>query len=406
MAGFFPVMFKEYWSAGVEASVSTARLGLANSLAGVLIALAAPFLGAVADRTSAKKRFLFLFAALGIVSTACLPLAGHGQWGMAAFLYAIALAGFLGGNVFYDSLLKTVSGGHDMDRVSSLGYALGYLGGGLLFSINVWMSLTPSTFGLSGTVDAARVSFFTVGVWWGLFSLPIMALVHEPATISMGIGRMVTEGLAQLRDTFRELRHLRVILVFLLAYWLYIDGVGTIIVMAVDYGLSLGFDRKDLILALLMVQFTGFPCAIAFGRLAGYIGTKPAILVALGMYLFVSIWGAFIESRHEFYIMALLIGMVQGGVQALSRSLYARLIPSGKAAEFFGFYNMIGKFATIMGPVLVGGTVLLARAWGAGPGLASRISISSIAVLFLAGGILLLFVSERKGMRERAFLEP
>lgn len=405
MAGFFPVMFKEYWSAGVDASISTARLGFANSLAGILVALAAPLLGAVADRTSAKKRFLFAFAAMGIASTVCLPMAGHGQWGLAGLLYALALAGFLGGNVFYDSLLKTVSEGPSMDRVSSLGYAMGYLGGGLLFSVNVWMTLSPGTFGLGGAVDAVRFSFFTVGIWWALFSLPLLTLVHEPRAVSMGLGRMAAEGVAQLWVTFREIRHLKVIMVFLLAYWLYIDGVGTIIVMAVDYGLSLGFEQKDLILALLMVQFTGFPCAIGFGRLAGYTGTKPAILIALGVYLFVTLWGAFIESRHEFYIMALLIGMVQGGVQALSRSLYARIIPADKAAEFFGFYNMIGKFATIMGPVLVAATVLVARAWGAGPDLAPRISISSIAVLFLAGGALLLFVDEKKGLSERIFLE-
>ncbi len=405
MAGFFPVMFKEYWSAGVDASISTARLGFANSLAGILVALAAPLLGAVADRTSAKKRFLFAFAAMGIASTVCLPMAGHGQWGLAGLLYALALAGFLGGNVFYDSLLKTVSEGPSMDRVSSLGYAMGYLGGGLLFSVNVWMTLSPGTFGLGGAVDAVRFSFFTVGIWWALFSLPLLTLVHEPRAVSMGLGRMAAEGMAQLWGTFREIRHLKVIMVFLLAYWLYIDGVGTIIVMAVDYGLSLGFEQKDLILALLMVQFTGFPCAIGFGRLAGYTGTKPAILIALGVYLFVTLWGAFIESRHEFYIMALLIGMVQGGVQALSRSLYARIIPADKAAEFFGFYNMIGKFATIMGPVLVAATVLVARAWGAGPDLAPRISISSIAVLFLAGGALLLFVDEKKGLSERIFLE-
>lgn len=405
MAGFFPVMFKEYWSAGVDAAVSTARLGMANSLAGVLVALAAPFLGAVADRSSARKRFLLVFTALGITATVCLPLAGEGRWELAALLYALALAGFLGGNVFYDSLLKTVSEGPAMDRVSSLGYALGYLGGGLLFAFNVWMTLAPGTFGLNGSVDAVRVSFITVGVWWALFTVPIMAMVREPRTGSMGVGRMVADGLSQLWWTFRQIRHLKVIMVFLLAYWLYIDGVGTIIVMAVDYGLSLGFDMKDLILALLMVQFIGFPCAIAFGRLAGFTGTKPAILIALCIYLFVTIWGAFIESRREFYVMALLIGMVQGGVQALSRSLYARIIPAGKAAEFFGFYNMIGKFATIMGPVLVGATVLLARAWGAGPGLAPRISISSVAVLFLTGGLLLLAVDERRGIREKALLE-
>ncbi|HPI92206.1 MAG TPA: MFS transporter [Deltaproteobacteria bacterium] len=405
MAGFFPVMFKEYWSAGVDAAVSTARLGAANSLAGILVALAAPFLGAVADRTSAKKRFLFFFASLGIASTLCLTLAGKGDWALAGLLYALALAGFLGGNVFYDSLLKTVSEGPAMDRVSSLGYALGYLGGGLLFAFNVWMTLDPRRFGLAGAAEAVRISFLTVGLWWAVFAVPLMVMVREPRSTSMGIGNMVAEGISQLGRTFREIRHLKVIMMFLAAYWLYIDGVDTVIVMAVDYGLSLGFHQKDLILALLLVQFTGFPCAIAFGRISGAIGTKKSILIALGVYLFVTVWGAFIERRYEFYIMALLIGMVQGGVQALSRSLYARLIPADKAAEFFGFYNMVGKFAAIVGPVLVGTTVLLARAWGAGPGLAPRFSISSIAVLFLAGGVLLLLVDEERGVRERGFLE-
>jgi UMF1 family MFS transporter len=405
MAGFFPVMFKEYWSVGVDAAVSTARLGLANSLAGILMALVAPFLGAVADRTSAKKRFLLVLASMGIASTVCLSLAGKGDWALAGLLYALALAGFLGGNVFYDSLLKTIAEGSALDRVSSLGYALGYLGGGVLFSLNVWMTLKPSFFGLTHAPQAVRISFLTVGIWWAVFTVPLMVMVREPRRVSAGILSMAAQGLSQLRKTLKEVRRLKTVGLFLLAYWLYIDGVGTIIVMAVDYGLSLGFEQKDLILALLLVQFTGFPCAIAFGRLSGFIGTKPSILIALGMYLFVTLWGAFIESRQEFYIMALLIGMVQGGVQALSRSFYARIIPEGKSAEFFGFYNMIGKFATIVGPLLVGATVLLARASGAGANLAPRISISSIAVLFLAGGALLLFVDEQKGLREKTFLE-
>jgi UMF1 family MFS transporter len=207
-----------------------------------------------------------------------------------------------------------------------------------------------------------------------------------------------------MRRTFSEVRHLKVISVFLLAYWLYIDGVDTIIVMAVDYGLSLGFRQEDLITALLLVQFVGFPCAIAFGRIAGRIGTRQSILLGIGVYLFVTVWGAFISSRLEFYIMAALIGMVQGGVQALSRSFYAKLIPKEKAAQYFGFYNMLGKFATIIGPVLVGATAVLSRSLGASSQLAPRLSIASIVLLFLSGGALLLFVDEKKGAQETTYL--
>lgn len=404
MAGFFPVMFKQFWNAGADAAVSTARLGMANSLAGIVVAVMAPFLGAVADRSSAKKRFLAFFAFLGIAATACMSLVDKGQWMSAGLLYALALSGFLGGNVFYDALLKTVAQGPAMDRVSSLGYGLGYLGGGLLFALNVWMTLDPARFGFTHAVDAVRISFLSVGIWWAVFSMPLMFLVREERTPSRSLSSMVAEGLSQLRQTASELRHLKTIMLFLLAYWLYIDGVGTIIVMAVDYGLSLGFDRKDLIAALLMVQFIGFPCAIAFGRLSGLIGTKRSIITAIVMYLFVTVWGAFINSRTEFYIMALLIGTVQGGVQALSRSLYAKIIPTNKAAQYFGFYNMIGKFASIMGPVLVAVSVLTARSFGADPNLAPRISIASIAVLFVAGGLLLTLVDEEKGVREAEYL--
>jgi UMF1 family MFS transporter len=405
MAGFFPVMFKQYWNAGADAALSTARLGLANSLAGILVAVMAPFLGAVADRSSIKKRLLGCFAFLGIASTMGLSLAGKGEWPLAALLYSLALAGFLGGNVFYDALLKSVSEGPAMDRVSSLGYGLGYLGGGLLFALNVWMSLDPARFGLGGAADAVRMSFLTVGLWWAFFSLPLMVLVREERLPSQGLKAMIGQGISELRKTFHEIRHLKTIAVFLLAYWLYIDGVGTIIVMAVDYGLSLGFAQNDLVTALLMVQFIGFPCAIAFGRLAGIMGPRRSILAGLALYLFVTVWGAFIDTRAEFYVMALLNGTVQGGVQALSRSLFARIIPADKTAQYFGFYNMIGKFASIMGPVLVAVSVLLARSFGAGPHLAPRISIVSIAVLFVAGGLLLLGVDESEGVREKAFLQ-
>lgn len=406
IAGFFPLFFKQYWSAGVDTAVSTARLGLANSLAGAIIALAAPVLGAIADRGTSRKRFLLFFALIGMAATSAMALVSAGAWVTAVWLYLLASIGFSGGNVFYDSLLPGVAPKNREHFVSALGFALGYLGGGVLFSLNVWMTLRPSSFGFADSSQAVRFSFLSVGIWWALFAVPLMMFVGEPGPPGRPArcAGAVREGIAQLGRTFREIRHHKVIFLFLAAYWLYIDGVDTIIRMAVDYGLSLGFQAGDLILALLITQFVGFPCALAFGLLGQKIGAKRAILAAIGVYLFVSVWGAFIRSKAEFYALAVIIGFVQGGVQALSRSFYSRIIPKSRSAEYFGFYNMLGKFAAIIGPVLVGLTGLLARSMGAGGNLASRLSIVSLSVLFLSGGILLLFVDEEQGRREAARL--
>ena len=406
IAGFFPLFFKQYWSVGVDTAVSTARLGLANSLAGVAIALAAPVLGAIADRGTSRKRFLIFFALMGIAATSAMALVPPGAWVCAVWLYLFASIGFSGGNVFYDSLLPGVSPKNREHFVSALGFALGYLGGGVLFALNVWMTLRPSFFGFADSAQAVRFSFLSVGIWWAVFAVPLMMFVNEPGPPgrpARGAG-MVRAGVAQLGRTFREIRHHKMIFLFLAAYWLYIDGVDTIIKMAVDYGLSLGFQAGDLILALLITQFVGFPCAIAFGLLGQRIGAKRAILAAIGVYLFVSVWGGFIRSKAEFYALAIVIGFVQGGVQALSRSFYSRIIPEGRSAEYFGFYNMLGKFAAIIGPVLVGLTGLLARSMGASGALATRLSIVSLTILFLSGGILLLFVDEEQGRQEAARL--
>ncbi len=401
MAGFYPIFFKQYWSVGVDVSMSTARLGLANSLAGVLVALCAPVLGAIADRGTAKKRFLAFFAYTGALMTACLYLVSMGSWVVAIACYVLGTVGFSGGNIFYDALITGVASERRLDVVSSLGFALGYLGGGILFALNVWMTLQPEVFGFADAGAAVRFSFLTVGVWWAVFSLPLLLFVKEPRLRPAESGfAMVRAGVGQLRETFGQVRRLRTLFLFLLAYWFYIDGVDTIIRMAVDYGLSIGFQSRSLILALLITQFVGFPSAVAFGFLGKRFGPKRAIYAALAVYLGVCVWGAFMQREVEFFVLAAVVGTVQGGVQALSRSYYARMIPKDKSAEYFGFYNMLGKFAAVIGPALMGGFGLLLRRAGYSADIASRAGITSVGLLFLIGGALLYFVDEEQGRRE------
>jgi UMF1 family MFS transporter len=397
MAAFFPVYFKEYWSQGADVPESTAILGAANSLAGLLVALIAPILGAVADCGSYKKRFLVFFAYLGVLSTAALYMVQQGEWFLAAMTYVLGTVGFSGSIIFYDALLPSITDEKKIDFVSALGYATGYLGGGLLMLGNVFMFLSPNTFGLTDGSQAVKVSFITVAIWWGLFTIPMMFFVPEPTRrAGKPFGESVRSGLIQLASTFRKVRHLKTVFLFLLAYWLYIDGVDTIVRMAVDYGKSIGFEDKDLLSAILIVQFVGFPCAIIFGRLGEKIGAKRAIFIAIGIYLLVVFWAVTMKQKYEFYGLAVAIASVQGGIQALSRSFYSRIIPHDQAAEFYGFYNMLGKFAVILGPILIGMTGLI---FGN-----PRVGIGSIAILFILGGILLYFVDEQKGAAEANYL--
>ena len=348
--------------------------------------------------------------------TAGLFLVEKGDWMMAVFVYVMGVIGFSGANIFYDSLLPSVSDESNVDSVSSLGFAMGYLGGGLLFLLNVVMTLQPAIFGLADAGEAVRWSFVSVALWWGVFTLITIFWVPEPETGKKQIqGSSVRAGFKQLFKTFQEIRHLKTVMLFLLAYWFYIDGVDTIIKMAVDYGISIGFESNYLIVALLIVQFVGFPAALIFGRLGERWGVRPSIFLAIGVYIAVTIWGTMMREKYEFYVLAVVIGLVQGGIQALSRSYYSRLIPKNQAAEYYGFYNMLGKFAAIIGPALMGVVGLMMRnvlmpdsptaeqiiAVGQE---ASRWSIASIIILFVIGAGLFYFVDEEKGRKEAEYL--
>jgi UMF1 family MFS transporter len=387
MAGFFPLFFKSYWHAGDPGS-STLYLGVANSLASLAIVVMAPLLGAIADQMGGRKKFLIMFAATGIVMTGLLPLAGAGHSLLAVFLYVLATFGFMGGNIFYDALLVDVSPPERRDQISSLGYGLGYLGGGILFAFCIALTRWPATFGLADSAAAVKTAFVLVAMWWAVFSLPLVLFVKERPAPATRPGSPLYHGIRQLRTTFRHLRQLRQTWLFLVAYWLYIDGVDTIVRMAVDYGLSIGLDSNSLITALLITQFIGFPAAIAFGALGTRIGSKNGIFLAIAVYVMVILWAYQMDSARDFYLLATIIGLVQGGIQALSRSLYSRLIPEDKSAEFFGFYNMLGKFAAVIGPLMVG--------WVSAVSGNARLSILSVIILFLLGAWILYYVDENK----------
>ena len=392
MAGFFPLFFKEYWADPHNPSQSTFYLGMANSIASMVVAALAPLLGSVADQGSAKKKFLTFFAFLGVIMTGGLWMVAQGNWQMAVLFYVIATIGFSSGIVFYDALLPGLASEERVDAVSSLGFGLGYLGGGLLFLVNVFMYLKPELFGIPDGATAIKLSFLSVAVWWAVFTIPLILFVPEPKNYeNIDFNNAIRMGWVQLVQTFKEIRNMKVVGTFLLAYWFYIDGVDTIIRMAVDYGMSLNFPGESLIIALLIVQFVAFPAALIYGWLASKIGAKTGIMVGITAYSFITLLGYFMTEAWHFYVLAILIGLFMGGIQALSRSLYTRIIPPDKSAEFFGFYNMLGKFAAIIGPALMGTIALVTGS--------ARLSILSILLLFILGAFFLNKVDIKEGKR-------
>lgn len=395
MVVFFPVFFKQYWSADVAATESTFWLGMANGTASFLLAILAPLLGTLGDRGGSRLKFLLAFTVLGVVTTAGLALVGQGQWQWAAVLFALASMGFWGGIIFYDSLLIDVAPRDRLDSISGFGYAVGYLGGGVLLAINVWMTLDPGFFGLADASAAVKASFVTVAVWWALFSIPIFLFVRERSADKPAAARStLRESFAELAKTVREVRRYRAVVFFLLAYWMYIDGVNTIQKMAVDYGLAIGLPTSSLIQAILMVQFIGFPAALLFGWIGQRISPVVGIFICIAVYTIVTIYATLLNTSTEFFIMAAATGCVQGGIQSLSRSYYGRLIPADRAGEFYGFYNMMSKFAAVLGPFLMGITALLTGN--------SRTAILSIVVLFIAGALLLIVAARQQPGREAA----
>lgn len=387
LAVLFPLVLGNYWSSGDDGAAVTARLGWVTFAASALVSITAPVFGAIADAGGYRKEFLLVLALLGATMTAALGLVGEGHWPLALGVYLLASIGFYSSTVFYDSLLIDVAKPDQYSFVSTLGFSLGYLGGAVLLALHLWMLKSPGTFGLDSVTEAFSYAFVSVGVWWLLFLLPLLYFVPERHSASEVTSGAIRAAYVELRATIREVGKYRNVVIFLAAYWLYIGGVFTVIFMAVNYGQRLGFKDQDLVLALLVTNFIGFPATLTYGFAARRFGPRAGIYFALAVYIGVCLWGLSMTTIREFFVMAMVIGCVQGGVQGLSRSLYASLIPADRSGEFFGFYNMMTKFAHVLGPAMVAVAAMLSDD--------PKWVLLALLPLFFCGAFLLLLVRER-----------
>lgn len=390
MAAVLPVYYSTVAAANLPSYLATAYWGYTTSFSALIAAILGPILGTFADFTGGKKKFLTGFMILGVTGTALLYFVGTGDYLIASLFFIFGNIGFAGSLVFYDALLPHVARPDEIDQVSSRGYAMGYIGGGILLAINVVMILfAPEE--LTGLMT--RLSFLSVAIWWFIFTLPLLRYVSEPARrILPGEenARPVQATFSRLAKTFREIRNYRDLFMMLIAFVVYANGIGTIITMATIYGAEIGIGQTSLIGTLLMVQFLAAPFAILFGRLAKRIGTKPAIYISLGVYSIIAILGYFLQVEWQFWVLGALVATVQGGSQALSRSLIGRLMPKSKSAEFYGFFSVSEKFASVAGPFIFG---FVAQAMGQ-----SRLSIVSLVFFFVVGMLLLRSVNVERGI--------
>lgn len=399
MAAVLPIFFRNVAAVTLPEAqhhLATSVWGYTTSIAMLAVAVLSLILGPISDYGSSKKRFLAAFIGIGTLSTALLTLTGVGDWIWVSLFFILGNIGFAGSEVFYDSMLPHIAPPGQIDRISTRGYALGYVGGGILLVLNIGMIwFLPKTF-ISTNQDSVpalgmQLSFLSVAIWWGLFSIPLFRRVPEPQGVRSGLAGENPLSIAgrRLSTTFREIRRYKQLFLFIIAFWFYNDGIGTIIKMATAYGDEIGIGTMDLVGALLMTQIVGIPLTLAFGKLAGRLSAKRAILLGLIIYIMITVGGYFMTRAIHFWILAFFVGLVQGGTQGLSRSLYASMVPKVKSAEFFSFYNISGKFAGVMGPAIFGLTGQLART--------SRLGILSLIFFFLVGGILLLKVDVEEG---------
>lgn len=401
LAVLFPILFNAYWGSSLEMpSHKTFWYSLTLATASILVAILSPLLATIAQQGGRRMLFFRILAGAGIVGMAALALIDSGFWPLASGVYIVAAIGFFGANLFYDSLLLDVASPEKRHVVSGISFSAGYLGGVALLALTVIWTQFYGILGFESAPDP-RLLFAAGAAWWLVFALPLLFRKERNcATMSSaGVG-----GFSALKETCLAFWHNRPIRWFMLAYFCYIDGVHTIITSAVRYGDALGISQNDLFLALFIVQLFGIPCALLFGFFGKIFGARAVLFVALSIYIGVSFYGSMISTEpvgslfgfeiSEMLILAALIGMVQGGVQALSRSFFATLIPAGREVSFFGFYSMIGRCSTILGPLIL---AAVAEIFPDGEdGLFStRAGIAAIALLFIVGIVFLSRVDKK-----------
>lgn len=387
-AAVFPIFFKSFAAKGIVGYESTSILAFGNSTYTLIIAVLAPILGTIADYRNYKKRFFGGFFVMGVLATAGLTLVVQGMWLPALLIYIASAVGFAGANIFYDSFIVDVTSRERMNWISASGFAWGYIGSTIPFVLGLVVILEYKVFGFANNVPAVRIAFAITALWWLLFTIPLLRNVKQVNFVERS-GHAIRDSFRRIGETLRDIRAFKIVFTFLLAYFFYIDGVDTIITMATAYGTDAGLSANSLLVILLAIQIVAFPFALIYGRLADRTSARFMILIGICVYIVITIVAFFLPTLPTtgaktimFWVLSMLVATSQGGIQSMSRSLFGKLIPKNKSAEFFGFYNIFGKFSAILGPVLLGVGATIFRT--------TRAGVLSIVILFIVGGILLL----------------
>lgn len=380
VTALLPIYFKDVVAVGMSDANSTAYWGYVNTIVSIIVAFASPVLGIIADYENNKKKFLIFFVIIGTASSCLLSVVGEGNVLLCLIIYMIAAICFFSGNIFYDSMLVDVTKEDRMDWISSNGFAWGYIGSTIPFILCIVMILNPSLIGLSSKITAIRISFIVTGLWWFVFSIPLFKNIKQIYFIKK-TKNILKDSFIRLLETLKEIRNHKNIYLFLIAYFFYIDGISTIFKMAAVYGRDVGVDGNNLLVILLATQFVAFPFALIFGKISKKLSAKTMLLIGIIIYIMISVYGFFIKTVFDYWVLAMMVATCQGGMQALSRSYFCKMIPKEKAASYFGIYNIIGKFSAIIGPFMIAIVSQITKQ--------SRYGILSLVVLFIVGFTLL-----------------
>ena len=385
VAAFFPIFYKEFWSTGVDNLTATSYYSWTLTFSNLALLFSAPIIGSITDLSRTTKKLFTFFVLISIVFVALLSVLDLGDWFTALLFFGIANYCFSAGNILYDKMLVQIAPQSQLTRISSLGFAYGYLGGGVLFLINAFMTLSPETFGLADASEAIQWSFVMVSVWWGMFLIPLL-IHYKDRGVALYEKSLVKESTIKVFVTLRNISEHKNAFLFLLAFFLYIDGVHTVMALASTFALNLGLASSSVIVGLILVQFVAFPATLIWSRISSRYGDRSVINICIVAYIGIIFYSTTLSSATEFYILAAGVGSVQGGIQACSRSLFGKLVPEEKSGEFFGFFNTFGKAGAFIGPALVAIFITVFDS--------ITIALTPIILLFITGGMIMLKVKE------------